>query len=332
MLRIDHHETHNGDGWMLSLRRTLHAKKLASGLHPLLIIPGYGMNSFIFGFHPRGTSIESVLAERGFEVWSVDLRAQGRSRSVGGGLRYHLEDLVLHDVASAVRFVAEHTETGTDVVDLIGCSLGATMMFAHVVCQKDHRAGRLVNMGGPVRWLNVHPLLRAAFASPRVLGAIPFRGSRHLARVALPVLRRVPWLLSLYLHPGVVDMSQAAELTRTVENPNRHVNADIARWMKLGDPVIGGRNIAEGIKSIHLPLLTVVANADGIVPRETTLWPHENIASKCKHVLEVGTRSVPIAHADMFVSDPAPDLVFKPLGDWLAAAENGGVPTPAQAT
>ena len=53
MLRIDHQEIHNGDGWWLSLRRTFHSEKLDPDKDPLLIIPGYGMNSFIFGFPPQ---------------------------------------------------------------------------------------------------------------------------------------------------------------------------------------------------------------------------------------------------------------------------------------
>ncbi|MFW5741449.1 MAG: hypothetical protein ACOC1F_13910, partial [Myxococcota bacterium] len=156
-----------------------------------------------------------------------------------------------------------------------------------------------------------------AFTSPELVGRLPIFGTRSLAGVALPALTRAPWLLSIYLHPGIVDMTQARELIRTVENPNRFVNRDIATWICHGDPIIGGINIAEALPDVTLPLLTVIANADGIVPRATTIWPHEVIGSARKDVLEVGSEEQPIAHADMFVSDLAPDLVFKPLGDWL---------------
>ncbi len=317
MLTIDHHETPNGDGWLLALRRTFDRKRRDPSKRPLLIIPGYGMNSFIFGFHPKGASMEASLADRGFEVWSFDLRAQGSSRRDHGSMRYRLEDLIRYDVASAVHFVADHTGTKTDEVDMIGCSLGATMMFAHVVCRKDHRVGRMVNMGGPVRWVRIHPLLSMAFLSPTLVGHLRIRGTRHLARVALPALQRVPWLLSVYLHPDSVDMSQASQLIRTVENPNRFVNRDIAKWIKEKDLIVDGINVSEGLRDVTLPLLTVIANGDGIVPRETTRWPHEHIGSVRKDVIEVGTPSQPIAHADMFVSDQAPDWVFRPLGDWL---------------
>ena len=55
--------------------------------------------------------MEAALAQRGFEVWSVDLREQGKSRRDGGSTRYRLEDLALHDVASAVHGVRKHTRT-----------------------------------------------------------------------------------------------------------------------------------------------------------------------------------------------------------------------------
>lgn len=307
----------NGSGWHLSLRRTSDPDALVVERDPLLIIPGYGMNSFIFGFHPSGTSMEGYLASRGFEVWSVDLRAQGKSVRDGGSVRYGLSELVLEDVASAVEGVLENTATRGQRVDLMGCSLGATLMFAYAACAAGNRAGRLVNMGGPVRLVHVNPLFKLAFSSPRLVGAVPILGTRKLASVALPMLSRVPRLLSIYIHPEIVDMSQASELVRTVENPNRHVNREIARWIKQEDLFIGGRNVSVAVRGLDNPLLTVLANADGVVPRECVIWPHENIGSSRRDLLEVGTDAIPIAHADMFVSEHAPKMVFEPLAEWL---------------
>src|SRR3989338_309562 len=84
-LEITHETTPNRDGWVLSLRKTVARRPRLHGdeapRRPVLIVPGYGMNSFIFGFHPTGRSLEHHLAWRGFEVWSGDFRAQGRPRS-----------------------------------------------------------------------------------------------------------------------------------------------------------------------------------------------------------------------------------------------------------
>ena len=61
----------------------------------MLIIPGYQMNSSIFGYHPTGASIEDHLAARGLEVWSVDLRGQGASVRTWGGTKFGLPELAV---------------------------------------------------------------------------------------------------------------------------------------------------------------------------------------------------------------------------------------------
>jgi alpha-beta hydrolase superfamily lysophospholipase len=173
-------------------------------------------------------------------------------------------------------------------------------------------------MGGPIRWVKIHPLIKVAFSSPRLVGLLPLHGIRKLAGVALPALKHAPWILSMYLHPDIVDLSQAEQLVQTVENPNRHVNREVAEWLRSRDLILNGVNVSERVRALKTPLLTVIANADGIVPRESVLWPHMNAASERRDLLEVGTYSIPLAHADMFVSRHAPDMVFTPLADWLA--------------
>jgi hypothetical protein len=105
-------------------------------------------------------------------------------------------------------------------------------MWMYAAMHPQSRAGKLVSMGGPLRWVHVHPLLRIAFASPALVGALPFRGTRKLCELALPLLLHVPALLSIYMHPDIIDMSTYRELVRVVEDPNRFINRDIAVWMK----------------------------------------------------------------------------------------------------
>src|SRR5689334_1203787 len=110
----------NGAGWHLSLSQTWSEARLERDRRPVLIVPGYGMNSFIFSYHPRGPSLEGYLAEAGFEVWRVDLRGQGRSASVGGGEAYGLEDLAITDLGAAIRATLERSLTRADRADVIG--------------------------------------------------------------------------------------------------------------------------------------------------------------------------------------------------------------------
>src|SRR5574342_105726 len=104
------HEVDNGDGWTLSLFQTW-GDRLVAGRRPVLIVPGYGMNSFIFSYHPQGASLESYLVDDGFEVWRADLRAQGASRPGPGAdrERFGLADLAVTDVGAALEAVAART-------------------------------------------------------------------------------------------------------------------------------------------------------------------------------------------------------------------------------
>lgn len=319
------HLVPNGDGWLISLFQTFREDRLVPGRRPILIVPGYGMNSFIFSYHPHGLSLEGYLAEAGFEVWRVDLRGQGASRSIGGGDAYGLEDLALTDLDVAIRAALERSRTRADRVDLIGASLGGTIMFIHAVLMKDPAVGSLVALGSPVRWVDVHPAIKVAFSWPALVGAVRFRGTRKLAEFALPRLaQRTPWLLSIYMNPDITDTSAAAQMVKTVEDPNRHVNKQIAHWIRDRDLLLRGVNISEGLAKVKAPLLCVSALGDGIVPRRTAGFPYEAVGSSDKRLIEVGDDHIAMAHADLFISSEAHVRVFEPLATWLA--DRSGAP------
>src|SRR4051794_26749737 len=114
---------------MLALSR-VRARTTTRG-RPVLIVPGYGMNSYIFGFHPNGPSLVECLAARGLEIWTVDLRGQGRSIRTRGTRRYGIAELAVEDIRTAIDHIVSHTVTGESKLDLIGCSLGTALAFAH---------------------------------------------------------------------------------------------------------------------------------------------------------------------------------------------------------
>ncbi|MHB8876276.1 MAG: alpha/beta fold hydrolase [Myxococcaceae bacterium] len=317
------HSVSNGAGWRLSLTQTFDEDKLNKDLMPLVIVPGYGMNSFIFGFHPNGVSLEGHLCGAGFEVWRADLRAQGESNpSEGGSDDFSLADLALTDLGAAIDAVLAHTVTSAKRVSVLGASLGGSLMFAHAVVNPKHRMGALVSMGGPVRWEKIHPLVRVAFASATLVGLIRFKGTRKLAETALPYLARLtPWLLKVYMNPEITDIGAAREMVKTVEDPNRHINREIAGWIKGRDLVVRGVNVSLGLPAITQPLLCIAAHGDGVVPLETAEYPFRKVGSASKELIIVGDPGLHMAHADMFVSSEAHERVFRPMTAWLL--ENG---------
>lgn len=320
-----HHLVPNGAGWQLSLHQTWRPDRVVPGRRPVLIVPGYGMNSFIFSYHPNGMSLEGWLVDAGFEVWRVDLRAQGGSISTGGSRDFSLEDLALVDLEVAIRAVLDRTRTGADRADVIGASLGGTLMFVHAALTPRPLLGSLVAMGSPLRWVMIHPAIRLAFSSPTLIGLVRFRGTRTLARFGLPVMARyTPWLLSVYMNPNITDTSAAREMVQTIEDPNRHINRQIAKWIRRRDLIVDGVNVTDAVAKLRNPLLTVVAHSDGVVPSETASFVHHHSGSEDRQLVVVGDETLAMAHADLFVSREAHERVFRPIADWLAARSAAG--------
>src|SRR5690606_25626777 len=122
---------------------------------------------------------------------TVDLRGQGRSIRARGNHRYGIADLAVEDLGAAIRHVLATTTTGATKLDLVGCSLGTALSFAHVAVVDDAPVHALVSMAGLVTWREAHPIVRLAFGSPKIAGMLRMKNTRRLARVALPVVCRV---------------------------------------------------------------------------------------------------------------------------------------------
>lgn len=319
-LHTSEHFLDNGHGWQLFGKRAWCPERLDPQRRPVLIVPGYGMNDFIFGWHPQGRDMVRCLAETGLEVWVVTLRHQGRSRRTARpapppGLRaYALEDL-----PAAVQGVLSHSHSQADRVDLVGASLGGTVAYAHLALSDEHQVATLIAIGAPLQWITLHPLLAVAFRSRRLARVLPMAGVRHTARAAFPLLARVPGVLSLYMNTDHVDLRQASELSRTVDDPHPVVNRDIAQWVRDRDVVIDGVRVSEALAEVRLPLLVLLANRDGISPPDAVLSARDAWGGQDVEVLEVGTPEDWYAHADLFIAPEAPQRVFEPMAAWLEA-------------
>ncbi len=313
------HFADDGAGWRLGLKRVRRTHGVVG--RPVIAVPGYQMNSSVFGFHPSGLSLEAHLAAQGLEVWSVDLRGQGRSRRTYGDERFGLADLAIDDLGAAIAYV--RGVSGADRVDLIDCSLGTALAFAHVASIPTAPVAGIVALGGLVTWVHVNRVAHLAARAPWLVGQLRMRGTRRLARSALPVVARAarvaPWLLSVYLNVASTDTSQADAITATVEDPNPTINREIAEWIVRRELSVRGVNVSRALPRLEIPFLCVLGRQDGIVPPATSRAIYEAIGSTDKELLEVGDAAMPIAHADLFLARRAPELVFEPIARWLLA-------------
>lgn len=319
MLAEDTFHPDNGDGWRLDVTRYHDPDALDRSRAPVLMVPGYGMNTFILNFHPTGDSMVAYLCHRGFEVFTANLRGQGGSTCRGDGHRYGFRELSLIDYPTVQRLVLEETLTEADRLHGVGCSLGASILYAYLAHHLDsHRFASLIAIGGPLRWIEIHPAVKTAFGSPKLAAMLRIRGTRKLARTFLPMLKKAPWLLSIYMNVDQIDLSEVDKLVKTVDDPNPYLNVQIARWLDKRDLVVAGLNVTDALRGFdQVPILCLLASDDGIVPASSAKSVRDIVDPKCVDVVEVGTEKKWYAHADLFISEEADRTVFEPMAEWL---------------
>lgn len=315
------HLISNGDGWLLHLEQAW-SSELRPNANPVVIIPGYGMNAFIFSFHPRGTTLQRSLVEAGFEVWSLNLRRQGRSRPANNRSAPgpSLAGYAAVDLTACIDSIVDRTRTAESTVHLLGCSLGGTIAYAHMALTENPKVASVASVGSPLRWESAHPLLRAAFYSPRLIGKLKMKGTRRIARLALPLISRTPKLLSPYMNAANVDIAAAGELVKTIEDPDSALNEEIARWVNRKDLILNGINVTDVLSGVEIPLLLVLANRDGIVPTDAADSARGAWGGRVD-TLNVGDERQWYSHADLFVGNDAPKHVFDPLAHWFHGGE-----------
>lgn len=315
----------NHAGWKLEMRVYRDPDAFDPGRPPLVMIPGYAMNSFILAYHPREPSMVEFLARRGWEVWTCNLRGQGGSLRTGRAQRFGMAELALEDLPAVFAQVRAHTEARVEGLTPIGCSLGASLMFAYLAHHPEAHGFRgMIAVGGPLRWDAVHPLLQVAFRSAHLAGAVRVVGTRQLAAAALPLLTRVPALLSPYMNAARIDLSSAGQLVQTVEDPIPYINRQVARWVQQRDLVIRGLNVPAALGAVNdVAALAIYANADGIVPAPAARSLAAALPAGQTTLLEVGDAVAWYAHADLFIGDEARPAVFEPMAAWLDAHARG---------
>ncbi len=314
----------NRDGWSLELRQYTDPEAFDASKRPILMIPGYCMNTFILNFHPSGDSMVRYFARRGYEVWTANLRGQGGSRRLAGSRRFGFREIALIDIPIVLETISRRKLSEPDTVDAIGCSLGATFLYGYLAHHlHDHPLGTMVSLGGPLRWVEAATLLQVAFASAQIAGIVHVPKTRAMARRLLPIARKVPVVLSMYMNTDHIDLDHSDELVKTVDDPVPYLNRQISRWIRAKDLYVGNVNVTKAMRHVTIPYLSVAANKDGIVPPATAMSAVDWMGSDDVERLFVGDSDNWFAHADLFINDEAEERVFQPLADWLDAHQPG---------
>ncbi|HEY3175052.1 MAG TPA: alpha/beta fold hydrolase [Candidatus Polarisedimenticolia bacterium] len=316
------HHARTEDGWDLALYRYL-PLQAHPFREPVILCHGMLSNRFNVDLDER-CSLARHLRARGFDVWVMELRGHGGSRRSAddrrsperrGGFDWTLDDYILRDVPSVLRYVCQ--ATGSPTVHWFGHSLGGMLLY-----------------GGCATGLA--PSIRSAVVTdaPATLGPLRrrARGGRLYARLfpavppalVLPFLGPAAWLLPRVMarRYGMADRRLVVSLLANAIIPwgSSRVLLQLCRMLEQGRfaSMDGEVDYELGALRIEFPLL-VIAAGEGRLPEETIRHGIDRAPAREKRYLRLAGRT----HSNLLVGPGASEEVYPVIADWFEAHSSG---------
>jgi polyhydroxyalkanoate synthase subunit PhaC len=290
----------------------------------VVLVHGFGQNRY--AWHMPQRSFANYLADRGFDVFNVELRGHGRSAELGSARsRQGVDDYIRADLPAVIERVVHLS--GFQKVFMVGHSLGGLCSAAAGARQKEHVAG-VVTIGSP------HALGRGHFVlgnSLRLLGHTlgssgVFRGSQlrlpvdligramHLGRFAFDS-RYAPLPVRGW-KPGSFEPGELASYVRSFDAESFSTADDLIVLAATGElrSRLDGSSYTRLIERSDLPLLAVSGSADLLANPGAVKPLFERSRAHDKQYVKVDA-----GHGDLLVGRKAPEDVWPLVGNWLEA-------------
>jgi pimeloyl-ACP methyl ester carboxylesterase len=312
------------DGWTLALHHYLPAEpKFAE---PVVLCHGLGANRFNFDLI-ADRSLARALAERGFDVWSLELRGHGLSSRPGWftpfSWGFTFDDFLDKDIPAALELVKRLS--GQPQVFWLGHSMGGMLGYALAGDEKRDDLAGLVTVGAPVRLDRSFGIGRLKLLT-RLLGPARAVMFRPLSRFFAPMLGRAPEFLSqpMMLAGSMEPRVVRRAMVNLVENASAALVRQMMGWARKRNfaSTDGQRDYMERLSNIDMPVLLVAAERDGLASPQSVSPAYERIRSSDKQLrvfgIDAGDDS-DFGHGDVLLGTLAPKLVHVEIADWLQA-------------
>jgi pimeloyl-ACP methyl ester carboxylesterase len=323
------------DGWRLALYR--YATSPGSHLTPVLLCHGMTSNRWDMD-GPGHMSLARYLAQRGYDVWNVELRGAGRSTrpTWWNGKRYDwsFEDYVQHDAPSAVQTVLR--ETGANQVHWVGHSMGGMIAYALLMSPAHRKIASAVTVGSPTMSDVGHPLLDFGVPYRSLLRYVPRRLPLGIAaRAGAPFAALVSRglrdsIAELGWYPGNADTKLLRSLMLTaVDDLPASLLREFARW--YDNKAMRDRyalfDFTEHLERITTPLLIIAGSHDHLTPARDLERVYRAVSSPEKEFRVIGKKqgyAHNYSHVDLILGLHAPDDVYPVILRWLEKQRRKG--------
>jgi pimeloyl-ACP methyl ester carboxylesterase len=305
------------DGNTVALGR-YHPRRRRAFAEPVVLAHSLGTNRFNLDFDER-YSMARRLADRGFEVWVLELRGHGLGGS-GEGSTFDVE--VTFDVTAALRVAraaAPALPDGPPRVLWLGHSRGGLLALAHLARFPQAPLGAIATLAAPTAFSSASVRAVARLAKPVLdLPRLPLAWpARAAAPWGLPPPPVGPYLLNeKNVEPEVIRQA----LAYVVADVPGGVARQFARWMREdtfdGDD---GFDYRANLGAVRQPLLTVAGAVDLLVP------PADAHAAAARtggptHRVTAGMQtgfSSDYGHGDLVLGRRAPEEIIPLVSEFL---------------
>ncbi len=287
-------------------------------LAPILLVHGFGQNRY--AWHLPARSFANHLARVGFDVFNLDLRGHGRSRSFGARPPRCVDDYITDDLPAAVEEVQQLT--GKRAPFVIGHSLGGLVAYASAPALAGAVKG-IVSIGSPYHFTRGSISLQAIavfFDAMRRAGVPHFpmplplypigKVMRTFRRIADSPFYPIPlrgW------HAGAVEPHVLDQHLRLAFD-----RAGLAEMRNMFEWAVekrfGGatKDYVERFEAMDLPLLVVSGANDDLAPPASVRPAFERSSSKDKKYA-----TTPLGHIDLLVGRDAPLSTWPLVASWM---------------
>ena len=274
------HYTTTSDGWRLAVTRYRPRQTGTLSSEPVLLVHGIAANRYNLD-HTDELSLARFLAERGYDVWMVELRGRGLSSAPrlfsGVGYEWTFDDYCERDLPAAVGAFVQATAARR--LHLVGFSTGALASYAWL--SDPHREIEVisfVSIGGAGWFKRVERAL-----SGRLLRNLRWLRHRWMLRVLAPIsgYLNVSPLQLVYNSENIDGPVLRRALVNTVANFSRNELLQYSDWI-LNDQfrsIDHRRDYRAELPRISVPTLFLAGARDMLSTPDMVKATYEAIAS-----------------------------------------------------
>lgn len=292
---------------------------------PVLLVHGVSSNHRFFDLD-ADHSLAVWLADRGHDVWLLDLRGHGDALDDLAGDRqifgWTIDDYGRHDVPAAVDWI--RSVTGAPQVDYVGHSMGGMVGAIYATTGGEPSLATFTALGSPAEFHLSDPLYKLGRTA--LLG-----GGTGLLWVESPAFSSLTADLGGHVpgRPQELLYNPANFAPATIDRMLRAVVSPLSRdeMRHLGEMLRDERfQSADGqvdyraaLAGLHVPSLAIGGAADQIVPAERVRPYATAVAGDASWVL-AGTASgmeADYGHLDLGLGERAPTEIFPLIAHWV---------------